>query len=1479
MNKKSSKLIVVGIGASAGGLKALQELFSHIPDNTGMSFIIVQHLSPDFNSLMPELLSKYTKMPVLTAKDKEAIKPNCIYLNQKSKNLHIKGAKIYQLDKGPKNNLNLPIDIFFNTLGEEFKKNAIAIILSGTGSDGSRGIYSIKENGGTIIVQDPSSAEFDGMPKSAINTNTVNYTLNIDQIAKMLINKSYKTANNNTYKIKDNIAPEINHILLDIFKYTGIDFRAYKNGTLSRRIEKRMSTNKISNLTDYLALLEKDNNEKNALKNDFLIGVTRFFRDEEAFVNLKQDVIPNICNSKKNGETIRIWIPGCSTGQEVYSIAILFSEYISENKLNINFKIFATDIDPRGLNAASAGQYHTNIATDIEKKYHDKYFFKTGNNLQIIKEIRDCIIFSNHNLINDAPFINIDLISCRNLLIYLDNDIQKKVMRNFQFSLNLFGYLFLGGSESLGSVAKYFKTIHTKSKIFQNVSESKYSPKHVLPLQQLKPITKLNISTPRMNIEDKTMKSKYAFDKYLSRRYSPDTIFIDNNFDILFITGNVGKKLFHKEGVFENNLLKIVDTNIATTIKNGIRKLEKYSKDVVINNVINKTETGNYIFNIKLHKPTKYENLQGFYLIEFSEDKAVELKNNEIEITDAILNESSKEQIEDLEYELEILKINLQHTIEALETSNEELQSSNEELKAANEEMQSTNEELQSVNEELYSVNTEMQEKNKELILLSNDLQNLLDNTDIATLFLDNNLCIRKFTPAIKNIFNLEDNDIGRKLSTFTSSFNIKTTQQILKDAQYALDNITPIENQLIDINGVYYFQRVSPFITANKTIDGVVITINNINKIKETEKELEEVDLKYNNLFQNLSEGFVHCKIITNSKNQPIDWIYLDVNPAYQKINNTKASDIIGKKVSEVFPELLNDDFGWAQKFGETALHGKNQIIEGYVPSLKKHFFLKIFSPKKGEFAVTISDFTELKNKEKALIASKYELDNIQRITHVGSWTYDLESGKVTWTDELYRIYKLDPSMPVPNYEEHSKLYNLKSWKLLQKAVKQTQKDGTPYELEMEILKANGEHGWLLAKGEAVKVNGKIVGLRGSAQDITKIKENEQALIYAKKQAEEAALANKHKNFFLANMSHEIRTPMSSVIGFADLLKNEQLDYKTRLQFLDIIDNNSKQLLNLVDDIIDVSKIEMDELKMIYNTCNVAKLIKNIALTFDQVKVQKEKQHLNIKAVIPDNLFDLSIYTDPRRLEQVLSNLLNNAIKFSEKGTITFGYELIENYIKFYVKDEGIGIAKNKQSEIFERFKQVNYENNAKYGGTGLGLSICKAIVTLLGGEITITSKLHRGSCFEFTIPVNSASIKPKLDKTKIISTNANFLKNKNILIAEDNKLIRMLLKELLKNTGATLKFAVNGKIAVDYFKENPHADLVLLDIRMPEMNGIDAMENILKINPKTKIIMQTAHAMEEEKHICYEKGCVDFLSKPIIKEQLFETLYKWIN
>ncbi len=1470
-SNKNSNLIVVGIGASAGGLHAIQSFFDHLPDDTGMVFIIIQHLSPDFRSLMPELLRKHTKMPIHTAKDKQRMVPNTIYLNHKNKNLEIKNNTLALLDKPPKNNLNLPVDIFFHTLGEVYKSRAIGIILSGTGSDGSRGIRTIKEHGGMTLVQDPKTAEFNGMPNAAILTHTIDYILDPEGIAAVLHKKPIGKQLVVPNELQDNTtdAAVITAVLTSIYKFSGIDFRTYKKSTLLRRLEKRMHINNIEHVFDYATFLSGSDDEKKALKDDFLIGVTRFFRDTDAFRSIQTNVIPNICKAKASHDTVRVWVAGCSTGEEVYSIAILIDAYIHSHKLNLDFKIFATDVDPRGLSIASLGRYNINIINEIEKQYLDHYFIKTGDKIQIIKRLREKIVFSSHNLIKDPPFIKMDLITCRNLLIYLDSSSQEKVLLNFQFALNQSSYLFLGNSEALGAAAAYFKVIDMKWKIYQNTATAKYMPSQNNPKERIKALSYRNtsehtiIKPSRLNNDPEAV-----YHKYLSKKHSPSSIFIDKDFNILFIKGNAGKRLMHQEGVFENNLLKMLNTEVATIVRSGLRRLKSEQKDIIIKGIVNKTPSGHSNFDLTFHKPDAESGFENCFLIEFSDDKVFS-KTAPIVIKNINIEEVSSQRLGDLEHELKIVKTELQNAIEELESSNEELQSSNEELMASNEE-------LQSVNEELYTVNSEMQEKNKALVNLSNDVSNLLDNTAIATLFLDTDLRIRKFTPALKEVFNLHETDLGRPLSSFTSNFNEATRISIIEDSKLVLKQRVTSEKQVQDKDANFYLKRTSAFITANGAIDGIVITFYNINNLKKVEKELTITDIRYRNLFEHLNEGFVHAKIIKNKKGIPVDWTYIDANPTFEKIIGLSKKELINHRLMDILPYIKDDPSTWIDTFGETATSGKEQYIENYTTPEGKHYQVHLFSPNKDEFAATFADITAFINKKRALTKSESELRKIQQITKVGSWYLDLATNKVNWSLELYKIYDLDPTLPPPDYTKHKQLFCKESWDILSKTVENTKRTGVSYELELKMIKKNGAVGWLWARGEAVKdQDGVIVALRGAAQDITQRKIDQEELLKAKKAAEDA---NNHKNYFLANMSHEIRTPMNGVLGFSELLKNDKLSAKDRLKYLEIIDGNSKQLLNLIDDIIDIAKIESNEIKICYKECHVSKLIQNLELTFNELKKEKKKNHINIVTHIPKAYENLVTVTDPQRLQQVISNLLNNALKFSEKGTIAFGFNAVDDHLKFFVKDEGIGIRKDKQNEIFERFRQINYENNAKYGGTGLGLAICKGILELLGGDIRLESSLHKGTLFEFTIPLKQLHFQKK-EQPPVLERSTLFLKNKTILIAEDDTLIQLLFQIVLKNSGAKLIFAKNGKEAIKTYRCNPNIDIVLLDIRMPEMNGIDALDKILSINPDAKIIMQTAYVMPDEKKKCFNKGAVDFLSKPIIKEELFNTLNKWMN
>ncbi len=1474
MKEIDNDLFVVGIGASAGGLDAIQQLFDNLPINTGMAFVIIQHLSPDFKSLMPELLGKHTQMKIFTAEDQQTIEPNCIYLNQRSKNLHIKGRQLVLQDKGPKHNLNLPIDIFFHTLGEEHKDKSIGVILSGTGSDGSRGIRTIKEAGGSIIVQSPDSAQFDGMPNSAISTNLVDFIQGPEEIAKTLSRFINKRLSIDSQNLEDQSANS-NEILFlkileEIHKSFGIDFKKYKKNTLLRRLEKRLNINNIEHLYDYFTLLKSNPKERNSLMQDFLIGVTAFFRDLEAFNLLRNSIIPQICKSKTDTESVRIWVPGCSTGEEVYSIAMLFDEYIRLHKLNFDFKIFATDIDTRALDVASNGIYNVNIANEIYKHFLETYFIKSGEKVQINKRLREKIVFSGHNLLKDPPFIRMDFISCRNMLIYLENKSQQKVLADFQFALNKFGFLFLGNSESLGDVGKSFKVIDSKWKIYQNISESKQF--YIRNTEDS--INTISYKTPIHSVTRHEYRYKdnpdTIFYKYLSNKFSPSCIFINDEFNILFIKGDAGKRLIHSEGAFQNNLLKVVSPEISVIIKNGIRSLKVENRNTIVKDILNGPSDDRRTIDISFYRPDNLEELKDTYVVQFSEDQNVE-KEKLLELKNIPVDEVSKRKIEDLEDELKEVKARLQNVIEELETSNEELQSSNEELMASNEELQSTNEELQSVNEELYTVNSELQEKNKELQSLNNDISNLLNSTEIGTLFLDLNFHIRKFTPALQKHFRLEENDIGRPISSFASSFKEDIREMIIENSKQTLNQLTSYESEITDSEGNYYLVRISPFITSDKKIDGVVITFIDISQLRAIEANLETTEIRYKQLFEHLNEGFLHAQIIKDQEGRPVNFEYININPAFEKQIGLKREEVIGKKGLDVIPGLKGDNVKWIDLYGHTALTGEEQSIEIYSELRKKYYLLHIFSPNKNEFASTFTDVTKLKESEKNLQISEGELKKVQEITHTGSWYMDVKTGEVKWNEELYRMYGFDPKFPPPSYSEHKKLFVKESWDKLYKALENTRKTQIPYQLELKTIRKDGTNGWMWVRGETITdQEGKVIAMWGAAQDISDRKIIENELLEAKKKAD---VANIHKNYFLANMSHEIRTPMNGVIGFSRLLKEEDISKEERNKFLDIIDDNANQLLSLIDDIIDVASIESNQLKISLDQCNVPVLLTHLEEIFNNLKTEKEKGNIHFELYIPSGYETLVINTDCIRLRQVISNLLNNSLKFSEKGTIRFGFEIKKSKIEFFVKDEGIGIAKEAINDIFKRFKQLNYGKEAEYGGTGLGLAICKGIVKLLGGKISVSSELGKGSEFRFDIPLkefNAEVTEPSTNGSNIDYT--QILKNKKLLIAEDEAMIQVYFNEIFKNYDIELLFANNGKEAVKLYHKN--IDVVLMDLRMPEMNGFEAIDKILKINPKAKIFAQTAYVMDEEKEKCMEAGCIAYLTKPITKEILLKEL-----
>lgn len=862
-------LFYVGIGASAGGLEALEKFFDSMSDDTKLAFIVVQHLSPDYKSMMVELLSRHTSLEVYRSEDGMKVKANCIYLIPPKKNMTIFNGVLQLTEQDHRRGLNLPIDIFFRSLALDQRKNSIGIILSGTGSDGTLGIRAIKEVGGMVMVQDNVSAKFDGMPKSAIATALVDYILPPEQMPKELLKYTRHPyiKDGETKEELGKMGEDVLSKILEIIRNRlGVDFANYKPNTLIRRLERRMSINQINKIENYIKLLNQSPQEVQILYKELLIGVTQFFRDSESFQILKQKVLPVIFEEQDKESQIRLWTVACSTGEEAYSVAILLQEYMDEQNIIRDVKVFATDLDKDAIEYAGVGKYPESIVTDVTPERLNQYFIKRDDGYQVKENIRRMVIFAPHNVIKDPPFSKIDLVSCRNLLIYLKPEMQKKIISMFQFATKVQGFLFLGSSESVGNLSDIFIPVSTKWKIYRFKQDAQMPVMNDIFIPQLRNAR----ITQNRRIHNETANSKQSVSETkqmetvyekLIRQFVPPSILIDENYEIVQVFQNVNEFIKIPIGKVSWNVLRLVRSELSVLLSSMVQKAKKDKDEVKYKNINLRSKDDNEK-NEKISLSVQYlddKNTKNkFFIISF--EKEQETLKADGEYTEYDVNEKYSERIKDLERELVVREESLQTTLEEMETSNEELQATNEELIASNEELQSTNEELQSVNEELYTVNSEYHNKIEELTALNNDMNNLLRNTNIGTLFLDSKLRIRKYTEHITKVINVMDIDIGRPVSHL--SFNT-IYDSFFDDVEDVMENLLPKVREIQDNEENWYLMKIMPYRTTENAVNGVIITTVNINDLKKAEEELK----RERDLFYRVLESSPTGKIVTDKE------------------------------------------------------------------------------------------------------------------------------------------------------------------------------------------------------------------------------------------------------------------------------------------------------------------------------------------------------------------------------------------------------------------------------------------------------------------------------------------------------------------------------------------------------------------------------------------------------------------------------------
>jgi two-component system CheB/CheR fusion protein len=881
--ENENNFYVVGIGASAGGLEALEKFIRNVDSKSGMAYIVVQHLSPDYKSLMVELLSKHTNMEVMRAEDGLEIHKNRVYLIPPKKNMTVFHGKLFLTEQKLHHGLNLPIDIFFRSLADDYGERAIGIVLSGTGSDGTLGIRAIKGAGGMVMAQDEDTAKFDGMPKSAIATGMVDFILPPEKMGEHLLNYTnhplvvnHNAGKKETSKNQDNYSK----ILSLIRHSSGTDFTYYKPNTIIRRIERRISIHQLQNIEEYVDFITKSPHEVKILYKELLIGVTKFFRDLEAFKVIEEEVIPKILSKAVPKDVLRFWVVGCSTGEEAYSLAILIKEYLDKHGRILDIKIFATDIDKESIEYASAGVYPESIVADVTPERLKSYFVKNGTTYKVNESIRQMVIFATHNIIKDPPFSKIDFISCRNLLIYLETYMQKRVFSAFSFSLNKGAYLFLGNSESLGDMSDAFATVNMKWKIYTNLRTEKRA---LLDEYRLGPVQR-DLIKPAKEY-DRSNKVKEDFHNYITQElfdsYVPPAVVINEKYDVIHTYNNVNKYLKIPQGRISLNLMNMIPHDLSIPISTSIHKVLKENTEVNYSDISFKLDDKLFKINLKV-KSLSNDRVSAKYILIIFEEISDELES---EYTKYEVDKSKSLRVNDLEQELKYTKENLQATIEELETSNEELQATNEELIASNEELQSTNEELQSVNEELYTVNSEYQQKIEELTELNNDINNWFKTSNISTIFLDLKLRVRKYTPEINRYVNLIQSDIGRPFKHISYNFGYAS---FFKNVETVLDNLHEISHEVKLSEERWVNIKILPYRTTENAVKGVVITFIDISDLKVQEQKL----IQEHDLLNRILENNPVANVLVDS-----DGIIQFANRKAEELFQMSRKEILGLK------------------------------------------------------------------------------------------------------------------------------------------------------------------------------------------------------------------------------------------------------------------------------------------------------------------------------------------------------------------------------------------------------------------------------------------------------------------------------------------------------------------------------------------------------------------------------------------------------
>lgn len=855
-SKASAAFPIVGIGASAGGLEALEQFLARVPPGSGMAFVIVQHLDPTRKGIMPELLQRATGMKVIQVKNRTPVREDCVYVIPPNKDMSILHGVLHLLAPASPRGLRLPIDVFLRSLALDQQERSVGVILSGMGSDGTLGLRAIKEKAGVVLVQEPATAKFDSMPRSAIDAGLADIVAPAGELpGKIFAYLQRKPLIVRTELVmEDKTQSALEKVIVLLRDHTGNDFSLYKRNTLYRRIERRMGIHQITKMAGYVRYLQENSQELDLLFKELLIGVTNFFRDPAVWEELRTQVIPALLTSRSPGHALRAWVPGCSTGEEAYTLAMVFREAVEALKPKASFvlQIFATDLDRDAIDKARHGVFPPNITTDVSAERLKRFFTKEDHGYRVRREIREMVIFAPQNIIMDPPFTKLDLLSCRNLLIYLTAEVQKKLMPLFHYSLTPGGLLLLGSAETVGSSTDLFASVSAKARIFKRTEIVQRPVMVEFP-------TSFKVGKPFGPESAQPAKTSVSLqslaDQLILRSYAPPTVLTNDKGDIFYISGRTGKYLEPAAGKANWNLFAMAREGLRYELATAFPKALKQKESVLLHALKVGTDGGTQCVDVSVQRLDEPGPLHGLVIILFTDvAMAADTHTSKTPAQNARLTASERE-LQRVRAEARITHEEMQTSQEEIRSANEELQSTNEELQSTNEELTTSKEEMQSLNEELQTVNAELQAKLQELSSSSNDMKNLLDSTDIAMLFLDRHLNVRRFTHQATKIIKLIPSDVGRPITDLVSNLD---DPALSADAREVLRSLVPKEKPVSTPDGRWFSVRIMPYRTLDDRIDGVVITFADITVAKTLEAELRE------------KQAALEQRVVTQTKRKP---------------------------------------------------------------------------------------------------------------------------------------------------------------------------------------------------------------------------------------------------------------------------------------------------------------------------------------------------------------------------------------------------------------------------------------------------------------------------------------------------------------------------------------------------------------------------------------------------------------------------------